>query len=293
MSDSRPAFGQTDLLLLLMAVIWGVNYSAAKYASLLFTPMLFVWLRIMLALATLTIVAIIRRKPWPPWRDMRALLGLGIIGNGMYQCLFLNGLARTRVADAALIVAAAPACMAILSRLRGVDRIRRRSVLGIIISVTGVGIVIMGSTHMTQRQGSTLGLVLMVSAVLCWSVFSVLLRPYTLRVDPVHMNMLAMLGGALPLMCLTPVMLAHVSWRTVPLLGWGAAMYSSAISIGVAYLFWFRGVRVLGPTRASMYGNLQPVVAILVAWAVLRETPTFWQAGGTAAIIGGLLLTRT
>ena len=50
---------------------------------------------------------------------------------------------------------------------------------------------------------------------------------------------------------------------------------------------------VLGPTRSAMYGNLQPVVALVVAWLALGERPTLVQVLGAAAIMVGLLLTRT
>jgi len=61
----------------------------------------------------------------------------------------------------------------------------------------------------------------------------------------------------------------------------------------IAYLFWYRGLRVIGPTRTAVFGNLQPVVAIGVAWLFLGELPTVWQGVGTAAILGGLFLTRS
>jgi drug/metabolite transporter (DMT)-like permease len=41
-----------------------------------------------------------------------------------------------------------------------------------------------------------------------------------------------------------------------------------------------------------MYTNLQPVIAVLVAWMVLGESPTLWQGIGAACIMGGLVLTR-
>jgi drug/metabolite transporter (DMT)-like permease len=51
-------------------------------------------------------------------------------------------------------------------------------------------------------------------------------------------------------------------------------------------------VRVIGPTRTAMYSNLQPVIAVLVAWAMLGETPTVWQGVGTVSIMAGLVMTR-
>ena len=64
------------------------------------------------------------------------------------------------------------------------------------------------------------------------------------------------------------------------------------IAVVLAYLFWYQGVRRLGPTRTSMYGNLQPGVALAVAWLTLGETPTPSQVAGVALILGGVLLTR-
>jgi drug/metabolite transporter (DMT)-like permease len=61
----------------------------------------------------------------------------------------------------------------------------------------------------------------------------------------------------------------------------------------IAYLFWYRGVRVIGPTRTAMYSNVQPVIAVIFAWVVLSETPTIWQGIGMVCIMTGLLLTRT
>ena len=60
----------------------------------------------------------------------------------------------------------------------------------------------------------------------------------------------------------------------------------------VAYLFWYRGVRTIGPTRTAMYSNLQPIFAVIVAWFMLGELPTVWQILGAISIMSGLLLTR-
>ena len=63
-------------------------------------------------------------------------------------------------------------------------------------------------------------------------------------------------------------------------------------SLVIAYAFWYRGVRIIGPTRTAMYSNLQPLIAVLVAWAMLGEVPTLLQIAGAVSIMGGLLLSR-
>jgi drug/metabolite transporter (DMT)-like permease len=60
----------------------------------------------------------------------------------------------------------------------------------------------------------------------------------------------------------------------------------------LAYVLWYRGVKVLGPTRTALFGNLQTLIALLVAWATLHERPTGWQVAGAVTILSGAFLTR-
>lgn len=299
MRDRSDAFSATDALLLLMALIWGVNYSAVKYGGHALTPLLFTWARVLGAALTLLAAAVIQRRlngrRWPARRDVLVLLSLGIIGNGLYQLCFVFGVSRTRVADAVLIVASAPALIALISWMRGVERIRPRVIAGIATTIVGVAVVMIGSvTDGGQHQaGTLLGTMLVSAGVIFWSVYTVAVQPYTVRVDPVQLNAITMAGGMIPLVFLTPMAIGNAPFHTAPALGWWCLFYSSVVSLGIGYLFWYRGIKVLGPTRTAAYANLQPVVAILTGWILLGETPTLWQAIGTVAIIGGIFLTRT
>jgi drug/metabolite transporter (DMT)-like permease len=102
-----------------------------------------------------------------------------------------------------------------------------------------------------------------------------------------------MVGGSASLLLVAwPAVLA-TPWRDAPAAAWGAMAYSGIGALVIAYLFWYRGVRIIGPTRTAMYSNLQPVFAVLTAWMVLGEVPTLWQGVGAASIMSGLLLTRS
>jgi drug/metabolite transporter (DMT)-like permease len=102
-----------------------------------------------------------------------------------------------------------------------------------------------------------------------------------------------MAGGLIPLLLLAAPAIADTQWPAVSLTVWGAIISSGIGALVIAYLCWYRGVRILGPTRTAMYGNLQPVFALLFAWVLLHEVPTAMQGMGAASIIGGLLLTRS
>jgi len=77
-----------------------------------------------------------------------------------------------------------------------------------------------------------------------------------------------------------------------PALYWALA-YSTIAAMVIAYLLWYQGVKVFGPTHTSMYSNVQPLLAMPIAWATLGELPSRWQVAGAGFIMSGLLLART
>lgn len=292
-AEEHKTFGKTDALLVLMAIIWAVNFSVIKYATGVLSPLAFTGLRVSIAAALLLVIAFAQRKSWPPRRDIITLVVLGVIGNGIYQIFFVEGLSRTKVGNAVLIVAASPAFIAIVSRIKGIERVRRRTLAGIALSVAGVGLVVYGSAKTDHATATLVGTMLVFCGVLCWTAFTVFLQPLAVRTDPIQLSALTMSGGVLALAFASPAALAETQWATVGAAAWAALLYASVISMVVAYLFWYRGLRLLGPTRTSIYGNLQPVIAIAVAWLFLHESPTLWQGVGTGTIMTGIYLTRS
>jgi len=297
---THPRFGITDLSLLLMALIWGVNFSLVKYGTTVLHPLAYNGARVTLAAVALVLIAQLSTRfggsvanGWPAARDALALVGLGMIGNGLYQIMFVEGVARTRASDAALVIAASPAFTALFGRLRGTERVSRRGMIGIALSILGIGFVVVGGDEQgAARQATLAGDLLILAGALCWSIFTVYLQPYTHRVSGLHLSALTMVGGLIPLLIVGAPAILATRWSAVPSTAWGAVAYSGLGALVIAYLFWYRGVRILGPTRTAMYSNVQPVFAVLAAWIALGETPGVWQLAGAASILTGLVLTR-
>ncbi len=290
---ATPAgFTVTDLLLLLMALIWGVNYVVAKYGTQVLAPLAFNSLRIGLATSVLWSIVLVRGQALPRRADILSMLALGMLGNGCYQIFFVEGLARTRASDAALVLAASPAFVAIIGRIRGVERTGWTGIFGIALSLAGIALVMFGAGHGASGDSTMLGYALTVAACLCWSLYSVLLKPMTERVDGLTLSAVTMTGGLVPMLLIGAPSLVATAWHSVRAPAWIAVAYSGMVALVIGYLFWYRGVRVLGPTRASMYANLQPLFAMAVTWAVLGDAPRVMQVAGAVCIMSGLLLTR-
>jgi drug/metabolite transporter (DMT)-like permease len=290
---ARPRFGATDLMMLAVAAIWGANFTFVKFGTLVLAPLAFNGVRVALAALALSAIALARGGPWPSRRELVTFLALGVIGNGLYQVLFVEGIARTRASDAALVISAGPAFIALLGWARGTERVSRRAWVGIVLSIAGIALVVLGGSAAAPGQSTLLGNGLVLAGSLCWAVFTVLLKPFTHRVDGVQLYAVTMAGGATVLLAVSAPSIASADWAAASATAWGAIVYSGLAGLVVAYLFWYRGVKVLGPTRTAMYVNLQPVFALAVAWAALGERPGVVQIAGAAGVMVGLLLARS
>src|SRR6187551_438439 len=94
-TSMRPGVWLTDLSLVAMALIWGVNFSVVKFGTTLINPLAYNGIRVSLAAVVLCAIVAIGRMPLPSARSIAGLLGLGVLGNGVYQILFIEGVART------------------------------------------------------------------------------------------------------------------------------------------------------------------------------------------------------
>ncbi len=292
---SRSGVWLTDLLLLMMALIWGVNFSVVKYGARHIPPLAFNALRVGLATVVLVGMALALRRHLPTRRDLVRLALLGLLGHGVYQACFILGLARSTVATSALVLAASPALIGIIGRVLGIEHPSRRAWVGISLQLVGMAGVVLGSATapVDPVAGSQLvGALILLGGAVSWAFYALLLKPLTARVHPVHLSAWTLVGGVGVQAAFAARDLARLDVRAVPPGAWGAVAYAGLAAMVLAYLFYYRGVRVLGPVRTAMYSNLQPLIAMVVAFLTLREVPTAWQIGGAAAIMAGILVSR-
>ena len=293
-ATSRSSVLLAEAAVVVMALIWGVNYSVIKFGTSLVQPLAYNGVRVALAAVALVVIALVWGGAVPARRDVFALLALGALGNGIYQLFFAEGISRTRAGEAALVVGASPALIALLGRAAGVERLNRRGLVGIALSIFGVALIVFGrATSGSGAQGGSLfGDLLVLCGSVCWAVYTILLVPYTKRLGGFWVIALSMVGGSVVLLTAGARAIARVDWSAVTAPAWGAIVYGGLGGLVVAYILWYRGVKVLGPTRTALFANLQPFIALMVAWLTLHETPTVWQSVGATTIVGGVLLTR-
>lgn len=303
-------FAPIDVLLLLMAVIWGTNYSIVKRAFTELDPQAFNAARMALASAVFLAVIVWMRTRAPATaaddagplagvlytpapitkRDWLGLFGLGVVGHFLYQYFFIGGLALTSVANSSLMLAATPVLIALATAVMGQDRVSGLHWCGAALSVVGIYAVV----GQGIRVGATSihGDLLMFGAVCCWATYTMGARQLMMRHSPVGVTGLSMAIGTVLYTLASLEHLRAVDWRRVTAATWGAILYSALFALVIAYTIWYAAVRQIGSSRTSVYSNLVPLVAMTTAVMFLGETLSARKILGAAAVLAGVALTR-
>jgi len=295
-SQRSWGFEWADGLLLLTATIWGVNFSVVKFALADIPPKVFMGLRFVIASSTMLILAsLLGRSLRFERRHLPALVGLGLLGNSVYQVLFVYGISWTTAANTSLILATGPAWVALAGTILGVEKVDPPGWLGIGLSLTGIILIISGSDRFADFPfggWSLKGDLLILAGTLCWAFYTLLIRPMTQRYSSISVTSFTTAVGTIPLMAVAVPASAQLGWREVGLSAWSALVFSGVFAIALAYFFWNHGISKLGSARTSIYSNLSVPVALLTASVWLRERLTPQQWAGTLLAITGIILAR-
>lgn len=305
--------------MLLTILAWGVNYAIVKTALQQIPELAFNSLR--LALASLLFLGVLafwrdprpdasseagsrlsggtraprRRLLYPSARrvsprDWAAMAVLAVIGQFVYQLCFMGGIARTSVANSALIQGCSPVVITLLAAAVGQERVSKRHWFGVALSLSGVYLLV--GLGATVSRVSFLGDLLMLAGVCCWATFVVGSRPLLDRYSPVAVSGYTMAMGAALYVPLGLRDLRRLDWTAVPPGAWAALVYSAVFSLFLAYLVWYTSIKRIGNVRTAMYSNLIPVVALLTAVVFLGNRLDASELVGASVILVGVWITR-
>ena len=285
-----PALTRFDGLLLLMVLIWGANFSLVKAALVEIPHQSFNALR--MAIASVLFLGAITATGWPRLRraDWVRLALLGIVGHFVYQLCFMGGLARTAASNSSLLLGCSPVAVALASAMAGHEKVSRAQWAGAALSVAGICLVVGTGVHF--GGSSFVGDTLTLCAVVCWAVYTVGSRPLLARLSPLVVTGLTMVMGTVLYVPAAWPELMSLDFARVHAWVWIALGFSAVLALNVAYLIWYTSVRRIGNIRTSVYSNITPLVAMIVAAVFLGERLTAPKLLGAAAILLGVAVTR-
>lgn len=284
----------SELDLLALVVIWGVNFSVVKVVLQEVEPLAFNALRF--PFAALTVWILLRaqgRRVMPRRGDWARVAWLSLFGHLAYQVFFIFGLSLTLAGNASLMLATVPMWIAILSPVLGHERFSWVVLGGISVTMTGLVLVILGGPAGITLGGVTLrGDLCMLAAAVVWALYTVLGRRAVRRSGALEMTAWTLWLGTPALVLLGLPGLLRTDFGSLSVGAWAGIAYAGVLAIAIAYFIWYRGVQRLGSSRTAVYSNLVPVAAILTAWLWIGETPRALQLLGAGVILAGIAVVR-
>jgi drug/metabolite transporter (DMT)-like permease len=277
-------------------IVWGASFIATKYALRDVSPVTVVWLRFAIGLAILGAAVALRGQFALPLRgDWLYLALLGFLGITFHQWLQSNGLLTSQASTTAWIVATTPVFMALLGWLVLRERLTLLQVSGILLATFGVLLVVTAGDWgaLSLGQVGAPGDALILISAPNWALFSILSRRGLRRYPAARMMFYVMGFGWLftSLLFFAGPGLAEISNLTLP--GWLGIGFLGVFCSGLAYIFWYDALQTLHASQVGAFLYLEPLVAVVVAGALLGE-PLLWASllGGVLILLGVWLVNR-
>jgi drug/metabolite transporter (DMT)-like permease len=283
----------TYLKLLMTAIFWGGTFISGRMLADSVPPFSAAFFRFLFA-AVCLYVLLIHREGNIPKLNKRQLLPvalLGLTGVLAYNVFFFSGLKLITAGRASIIIANNPIIISVLSALFFKEALSPAKVIGILVSVSGAVIAISnGDPFALFAGGIGIGDLYIFGCVLSWSAYSLIgkrvMRDHSPLAAVSHSALVGMLALLIPA-CMEG-MPADVSGYS--LLDWANMAYLGLFGTVLGFVWYYEGIRVIGPSRASLFINFVPISAICLAHIILKEPLTVSLLVGGILVITGVTL---
>jgi drug/metabolite transporter (DMT)-like permease len=277
-----------DLMLLGTVGLWALNFTVSKYIldhgfhPLAYSSIRYACAAIIFAGITLAWEGSLRisRHDLPIIVFCTAVLFAN-------QLSFVYALRFTTATTVALIFGTLPIFTALFARGSGVEHLPVRFWIAAGLSFAGVALVALGSGG--KLSSNLKGDMLALSGSATWAAYSVAIGPLMRRYSPFRLSAVFLLAVTVALLAAGSRQVADQSFHFSALV-WIGFAFAVLGPLVITNLLWFTAIDRVGPSRASLFANLQPFLAALVALALLSEPITSVQIVGGIAIAGGIVL---
>jgi drug/metabolite transporter (DMT)-like permease len=272
-------------------VFWGMTYLAMRVAVVEIPPHLMAGVRFLVAGLLLHAWTRRRGEGPPTWEQWRAATIIGAF-------LLLGGNATVAWAEervpsglAAVLIAVAPIWMVGMEWARGGSRPSGRVIAGLLLGLLGVGLLVSPSEKPTDSV-DLIGAAMLILAAASWAWGSVVSKSAPLPKSPFLATSMEMITGGI-LLLIIAVVAGQLRDFSLPSLSWQAALAWIYLVVFGSLVGFTAYVWLLGHTsiaKAGTYAYVNPIVAVLLGWAILQEPISLRTVMATLVILIGVAL---
>ncbi len=290
-ANSRLVYGK----LVLVATIWGGTFIAGRVAANeMPAPTAALW-RYVIACAALLLLSW-RIEGGLPALSRQQGLGvvlLGMTGVAAYNLLFMFGLERVPASRGSLIMAFNPVATLLGSALFLGEPLTRYRVAGILLALLGVAIVL-GHGHPLELFSGHVGIgeLALLGCAMAWATYTLLGKRILQGLSPLAATTYAALTGT-ALLLVAAAVSGDLFVPQASLEGWICLAYLGVFGTAIAFVWFYDGVKALGPARTAVFINLVPVAAVTLGVLLLGEPLELSMlTGGALVILGVFIINR-
>ena len=275
----------------LAGLIWGASFLFIELALTFLTPIGVAFGRTLFgALAMVVAILIFRSKLPTSFEAWKRLTIAGILMSSIPFVLFAYAQTQVTSALAAIINAVTPITTVIVLLIAfRTEKLKPHVVTGIIIGLLGV-LVVLGAWQ-GFGENNPLAILAMLTAVILYGIGTPYVRKY---VTPLNLATEVSVFGQIGTAALTllPIyLLSGPLITTVPDISSVAAIVTlGALGSGVAYLFYYKILDVVGSAIASSVTYITPVIAVILGVILLGEQLHWYEpVGGVIVVLGAAI----
>ncbi len=233
------------------------------------------------------------RREWPVVRrSWVPLLLLGLIGVGTHNALAYLGLNYTTATNGVILNSFIPVMIVAISWIFLGERLSRTQLAGVALSLAGVlAILSRGSLAALASLQLNVGDLLVIASMSMWSLYTVGLR---WRPAGLHLFTFLFVLACIGDLAVLPLFIGEMMLGRVPVMSatnLAGLLFVSLFSSVLAYIFWNRGVEMVGASVAGLFVHLMPVFGVVLAWLFLGERLAGYHVLGIALILTGIFVT--
>lgn len=268
----------------LLCVIWGLNFPVMKTANTYFAPEVFVAYRFTLGAAVLLALAYLRKIPLPPKK-----FWLWIVLTGVFQIAILGAIVQYcfKFLDAGLVSVlnyTMPVWVTILAYFFLREPLTKLKIFGIAISIIGVAVLM--NVNLT---GKISAIFLALSAALSWAIGNVIMKAKLSKCEPISMTTWQLVVGAVLLTIYAATGTGQVHWTLTAV---ACLLYNGVIASAVAFFLWVYLLKNMQASKASISILGVPVVGVIGGVVFLGEPLTLSMFAGMVMVLTGIVLVQ-
>jgi drug/metabolite transporter (DMT)-like permease len=278
-----------DFMLLGTVLLWALNITVTKYVLQHgFQPLAYASIRYFAATSLFWCFTYARERSFRVHLSDGKLIALAAVLIYLNQLGFVYGVDKSSAATVALILGTTPIFVGIFATLVGFERLQRSFWAATALSFAGVALVASGTGGFSSKVG---GDALALFTAMTWAGYSLSIAPLMRRYSPFRISALVLALGWVPLAITGAAQTLHQGFHFSTLM-WIGFAYAVVGPLFMTNILWFTAIGRVGPSRASLFANLQPFFGVVFALLLLGEHLNAWEIVGGLAIFAGIALER-